>query len=248
MTHTEERAMMSAGWEPSVLRYTTESYSSAPAPDPFELSADLRQVSQVYGLVARHGDWSTVRMLEIQLVDIDGKMSGSLLEDEQPPRGFPVELDDPIADYNLHHIPTPACARELLAAMPRLQLMRLVGDMSGRVLLPTLAITGTASPVCGELHTLHLHEMSLALSHARGSSSKQANKLTEALQSAVIARYIHALPVTRLRVTQVELQEDDDEIKAEWETHFRQWVAQVDMESMVPFGVPRRVYQEPERV
>jgi hypothetical protein len=208
--------------------------------------------------------WSSLRILEVAF--FDPKVTGDLLDYRslKDVHGFPCAKRGMTRGFK----PSIDECKQLLGMVPQLKVLRVFGDLGGQHLIEALIgdplppaptrgerkaaakakTEATAEPelevhvptLCLELRTLHLHAMSLAV---RRRVAWRTNPITDALEKCLRARHTIGKPIQELRAVLAELRGDSDEEQEEWRFHFRQWVADVDID-VVP--VNTRMQPEPE--
>jgi hypothetical protein len=208
--------------------YMDQAASKSPGSPGCKISTEIYdlQVTEIYKLITQYGDWSRLRILEIQLYD--RKLAS--------PHSFPPGRISKSRGFPLHEIPWPgtiptaAQCVALLEAIPNLDMLKLIGDTSGRVFLGALSgLTphghklkddkrnsvrnyqtnnrGLAPKHCPTLQTLHLHSMSLALGSGPWPRrpSMVVNRVSDLLQVVLRSRRAQELPIHNLNVTRAEL-------------------------------------------
>jgi hypothetical protein len=180
----------------------------------------MLDILSMYGLLVRHVDWSSIRSLEIQNYNFDLANPG---ESTVIGTTYGAPLDD---FWRL--LPTQNQCINIIAAMPQLTTLMLVGNDSGLVFLSALAGTqlswnngeergdelkervriahqnpGLFMKVGLKLTTFHLHNMSLGL--AAASLENEANELTDHLEALLRSRQARGLPILKLHARQLLL-------------------------------------------
>jgi hypothetical protein len=249
---------ISVGHGPSCLHMRTMDNECPTNDDPCETTLDFSTTEEldttyIYSLVTRSGDWSSVRILEIEVPDYKIVYDG-----EYAAVGVPY--DEPQDDLR-RFTPTQSECSRLLESMPQLETLMLVGDTAGSLFLSALAGTeynkdqqedqaaGSEKRMRAaegnrdsgvrrlnlELKTLHLHKMSLGL--AAASHKHTANELIDHLEALLHSRHVHGLPILKLCATKAQLHGNyavetlggEEGEKNMWRAHFQQWVAHVEL-------------------
>jgi hypothetical protein len=251
-SHRENSIVISIGNGASNLymRSSDESdYLPNHAPCQITANFDIKEIemTEIYSLIVQHGEWSSLRMLEIEIHDykIDN-------EDEINPSGTP--FGQPMS-YHRRSVPTQSQCDKLLGTMSQLETLMLVGDTAAILFLSALAGTqidwrqddeheeslnqeykytglaegnqDVAPKFCLELKTLHLYKMSLRLAVA--SYKHEPNELIDLLEVLLRSRQNHKVSIRELRATKAELHENTDEEKDQLKAYFQQWVAEVGL-------------------